>query len=155
MTDARALYLFSSNIRPLCEQDVLNVLAAPAGLTYRFRYRKGYLSPELSDAWDSETLMDRTCIIHFSLQQPNQYHDAVLFPLRLGSVTRVTKEAGDIYLIEFTVGRAVSLKQPDTPRTPDPAATARAYRQRVDDYRGYLTDRHVPVPYEASASLGH
>jgi len=154
MTDARALYLFSSNIRPLYEQDVLNVLAAPAGLTYRFRYRKGYLSPELRDAWDNETLRGRACIVHFSLQQPNQYHDAVLFPVRLGSVTRVTKEAGDIYLIEFTVDRSICLRQPDVPPTPDPAATAQAYRQRVDEYRAYLNDRQVPVPYEASASLG-
>jgi hypothetical protein len=154
MTDARALYLFSSNIRPLYEQDVLNVLAAPAGLSYRFRYRKGYLSPELAEAWDNETLKDRTCIIHFSLQQPNQYHDAVLFPVRLGSVTRATREAGDIYLVEFTVDRSVSLVRPDVPPTSDSAATARAYRRRVDDYRDFLTQRKVLFPYDASASFG-
>lgn len=37
------LHLFSSNIRPLYEQDVIDLLAAPGGSLYRFRYEHKYL----------------------------------------------------------------------------------------------------------------
>ena len=152
MPDARALFLFSSNIRPLYEQDNLNVLAAPTGLPYRFRYHEEHLSPGLAKAWDS--LKGRTCITHFSLQQPRQYHDAVIFPLRTGTVTRATREAGGVFLLEFSVGGAVSLKEPAPSNTNSSASRSQAYRDCVDQYRAYLTSHDVKLPYEAWASLG-
>jgi hypothetical protein len=151
--DKEALFLFSSNMRPLYEQDTLNVLAAPSGLTCRFRYRRKYLSEELAERW-GDGLQGLTCIAHFSLQQPLQYHDAVVFPIRSGIVTHATKEAGDVYLLEFAVARAISLERPSLPPTADSDAKARAYRGHVDDYRQFLLRRGVKVPYEAWASLG-
>ena len=101
---------------PLFEQDNLNVLAAFDGLTYRLRYRRKYLSDELAERW-GQSLQGLTCVAHFSLQQPLQYHDAVIFPIRSGTVTHATKEAGDVYLLEFTVDGAVSLERPGLPPT--------------------------------------
>jgi hypothetical protein len=69
-------------------------------------------------------------------------------------VTRATREAGDVFLLEFSVGGAVSLKEPAPPTVNDPASGARAYKDRVDQYRDYLTGHDVKLPYEAWASLG-
>src|SRR5436190_1213062 len=120
MAPTTAVYLFSSNIRPPYEQDVLNVLAAPPGLTYRFRYRREWVADGLAAAWSK--LAGSRCIIHFSLQQPHQYQDAVFFPLRLGTVLRTYQEARDIFLIEFSIEASVSLREPEPPSPVDAAA---------------------------------
>ena len=152
MVSTSAVYLFSSNIRPRYEQDVLNVLAAPTGLTYRFRYRRDWVADGLASDWDN--LSGERCIVHFSLQQPNQYHDPVFFPLRLGTIRRTFREARDIYIIEFSIQRSVSLLEPDPGEPSDERAILAAYRKAVADYRSHLDGLGIELPYQRSASLG-
>jgi hypothetical protein len=146
------LYLFSSNIRPLYEQDVLNVLAAPTGLRYRFRYGRDRISDDVATTW-GPSLIGTSCLINFSLQQPNEYQEAVFFPIRLGTVLRAEREAGDLYLLEFAVERAVGLREPRNSAgggTPP----GQAYADEVRAYRDLLADNQIAVPYRSWASLG-
>src|SRR5690349_6980055 len=110
------LYLFSSNIRPVYEQDVLNAMAGAAGQRYWFRYREQYVSEAAAKAWPR--LVGRKALLHFSLQQPKQYHEAVFFPFRLARVTATSVE-GALYGVEFELRQAVSLMEP----TSDKAAS--------------------------------
>jgi hypothetical protein len=158
----KAVYLFSSNIRPLYEQDILNVVAAPAGLTYRFRYKAEYLADDLLDAWTNGDLKGRTCLILFSLQQPSEYHEAAFIPVRLGVIVRTWREEGPIYVVEFRAQGAASLAPAGTadpgsasvPALADRGGSSRWYKEHVVAYREYLTANGVKVPYRASASYG-
>jgi hypothetical protein len=140
------LYLFSSNIRPLYEQDILNLLGAPVGLTYRFRYKANYVEPAAAGRW-SGGLADTPVLIQYSLQQPKQYHEPVFFPIRAGTVRRTFVEGDDLFVVEFTVGRSVGLR---SPLGQDPAD----YAKVVKDWREYQVRAGVGLPYKWSASLG-
>jgi hypothetical protein len=152
MVTRDVLYLFSSNIRPLYEQDVLNVLAAPRGLPYRFRYGRNRMTDEVAGAWGPE-LVGRRCLVCFSLQQPNEYQEAVFFPIRLGSVLRATREAQDLYLLEFAVDRVVGLREPQTPEGSS-APPGRAYAAEVRAFREALDQNRIAAPYASWASFG-
>ena len=145
MNAKQTVYLFSSNVRPLYEQDVLNVLGAPVGLHYRFRYGRKRISDDLATAW-GDAIVGRTCVIHFSLQQPNEYQDAVFFPLRLGTVVSVEREAGDIHLLEFALGRAIGLREPQAVPLGPSEAPVTAYVAEVKAYRRFLEEQRVPFP---------
>ena len=110
------LYLFSSNIRPLYEQDVIDLLAAPAGSIYRFRYELKYLGSDvpdglagipgdasLPDLWEANQLVNVNVIALYSIQQPESYHRAAFIPIRSGTV-RETGADGAIHWIDFEVG---------------------------------------------------
>lgn len=144
---AEIVYLFSSNIRPLYEQDILDVLAAPTGTLYSFRYEADYVTEDLAKAWGTDRLVDTSVLVHFSLQQVRKYHRAVFVPVRRGIVTQTTK-VGDFLVIEFEVGEYVSLLEPglDERGRPD-------YAERVLGYADRLESQGVPCPYDASASL--
>lgn len=144
------ILLFSSNIRPLYEQDILDVLAAPEGVRYRFRYEDRYVSRVLLDQW-GERLRDVPVLILFSLQQEARYHDPAFFPVRLGVVRRAWQEAR-YHFLEFTIGGYVSLSEPP----PDEARRDRRpkWDQRVREFTKYLADQSCETPYAVSASIG-
>lgn len=147
MTSSSVLYLFSSNIRPLYEQDILDVLAAPTGGVYQFRYEKRWIDQGARDQW--LTIPAGTpVLVHFSLQQPARYHDPVFFPIRRGTVKRTFAE-GEALFVEFLLGDLVALAEPQKQDgRPDFAAETAKYRE-------YLARHDVPRPYRVSAGLGH
>lgn len=144
---ADILFLFSSNIRPLYEQDILNVVAAPNGLEYRFRYREDYVAPGARGEWAS--LAGTTALIQYSLQQPNRYHEPVFIPVRTAKVRRAYVEAGAFYVVELELGGSVAL--PEAKRTAEPEYS---YAQAVRDWRAFLEARKISMPYESWASIG-
>jgi hypothetical protein len=105
------VHLFTSNIRPVYEHDVVDVLAAPRGMTIRFRYAQRYVATSLHDLWRDDKLAKRAVLVHFSMQQEARYHDAAYIPLRAGMVVRTAVE-GSSFVIYFTVGDYVSLADP-------------------------------------------
>lgn len=143
---ADVLQLFSSNIRPLYEQDILNLLGAPVGLIYRFRYKASYVESAALERWDGR-LGDVPVLVQYSLQQPNRYHDAVFFPVRTGTVRRSFIQGDGLCVVEFSVGRSVALREPSGGAAVDYAAV-------VQEWRRYLIESGVTLPYEASSSLG-
>src|SRR5437870_2326771 len=98
MIPKSVLFLFSSNTTPTYEQDVLNVLAAPEGALYHFRYRQAWLNTLALEKWGQ---LDGTkVIVNFSLQQQAEFHDPALLPVRSGAV-KSTEIVGEFYLVQF------------------------------------------------------
>jgi len=154
MPHAEILYLYSSNIRPLYEQDILDLLAAPRGTLYRFRYLgTKYLSPgllEKDQAVLRQSLVSQRSVVHFALQQEAQYHQAAFIPVREGAVRRV-ESVGDIKVIEFELGAYLALKKPAPKQEgtrEDPAG------RQVRDYADWLAKHNVPRPYDSWAGTG-
>lgn len=143
------LYLFSSNIRPLYAQDILNVLAAPSGISYTFRYERRYVVESLTSGWN-ENLVGRKVLIHFSLQQPARYHEPVFFPIRIGRVHQAQRLGEDIYLLEFVLDRIISLRTPGLEGDDHRFATSAAgYTKYIRDLLGAEN-----VPYQAAIGSG-
>jgi hypothetical protein len=146
--DEEIVYLFSSNIRPLYAQDILNVLASPAGTSYTFRYEKRYVAASLGSRWGQE-VVGRKALVHFSLQQEARYQDPVFFPIRLGYVYQVDRLGEDIFLLHFVLERLVSLKEPTDTDKYGLASAAHAYRTHLRDMIG-----EANLPYQAAVSMG-
>ena len=96
LADSQILYLFSSNQSRLYEQDILDVLAAPSGSLRQFRYFERYVSPTLRA--NISELEGRVALLHFSLQQEEQYHEPVVIPVRWATVHSAAL-VGDVYAI--------------------------------------------------------
>jgi len=136
------ILLFSSNIRPLYEQDILNLTAVPVGTRYRFRYRAKYVEAALRDEWGSG-LTGRDVLILYSLQQLKKYQDAAFIPIRVGKVLRAYVESADLHVVEFEVGRSASLGAP----VDDEVAA-----EQVGALREFLLTSGAGIPYASSAS---
>lgn len=106
------LYLFTSNMRPLYEQDAIDVLAAASGTRYRFRYQsdahRDYLGTGLRERWRNNTLVGLPSLVCFSIQQEAGYHPSAFIPVRFGTVVR-TREEGSPHIVDFEIGRYVAL----------------------------------------------
>src|SRR4051812_47467556 len=102
----RRLYLYSSNIRPLYEQDILDLLAAPPGAHYQFRYDERYLNKEAKESWLN--LRGTPVLVHYSLQQRARYHDPAFIPVRCGSVVEASR-VGRLHVLTFSLANYVSL----------------------------------------------
>jgi len=135
------LYLFSSNAQPQYAQEILNALAAPDGYKMTFRYDSKYVESRAKESWGG--LAGQDVLIHFVLQQPNHYFTPVLFPIRLGKVVTTRREGG-IHLVDFTVDRFVSLRDPEDQD---------GYPDRTTEYRRLLEVNGLPLPYESYAIL--
>lgn len=146
----QALYLFSSNSRSLYEQDVLNLLAAPVGYAYSFRYRRRWVAENLQPDWEANSLVGRRALVHFSLQQPNQYLPTVLVPFRVGTIARTSVDAGDILMIQFTVGSDIVLTMPPVGSPDEPRSIALA----VSTYANEMGLAGIQAPPDAWASRG-
>lgn len=149
MAERQVLFLYSSNIRPLYEQDILDLLAAPAGHLYRFRYLGWkYVASEVERSWND--LQGTPVLVHFALQQESQYHDPAFIPVRRGEVV-LTQRLGDINIIEFTLGDYVALRPSEEKAAEDwqnPAGKV------VQDYLSWLNARSVPRPYQHWVGFG-
>lgn len=132
------LYLFSSNQSQLYAQDILNVLAAPEGHPYTFRYDAKYVAENLREAWT--TLQDTPVVVLFSLQQKARFQAPAFIPIRSGYVLRTHRE-GDSYFVEFRIRGYIAL-----PEGESQSAQVARFAERLGD----VTD----VPYSTSVSLG-
>jgi hypothetical protein len=140
------LYLYSSNIRPLYAQDIIDLLAAPGGYRYQFRYDQQYIPDFTKQAWSK--LKDTPVLVLFSLQQEAKYQPAAFIPVRAGKVHRAFT-LGAIYVVEFSLGEYVSLREPekDDRGRPDMA-------RQVTEFTDYVGRKELPRPYRHSAGLG-
>lgn len=102
------LYLFTSSIRELYIADAVDLLAAPEGALYRFRYDSAYVDEATRSEWESPALVGCQVAVNFSLQHPADFHPAIFIPLRAG-VLEATQVEGDTYVVYFRVGRYLSL----------------------------------------------
>lgn len=145
ITRANLLYLYSSNARPLYEQDILDVLAAPTRMPLQFRYKARCVERDTRTKWAN--LTGQKALINFSLQQEAEFHDPAFIPIRLATVTRAF-HLGEIYIIQLTLGEYVSLLEPRQGN--DKAGLAGPVRRYIE----FLSQYNVPMPYDASAGLG-
>jgi hypothetical protein len=144
----QVLYLFSSNIRRLYEQDILDVIAEPPGIIHRFRFKPHYVAPEAQGGWHQLAAMNTPVLLNFSLQHPAAYHEAAFVPVRRGTVTKAYEDAG-IHIVEFEVGDYVALAPPQIGKD-----GVKLLGDEVKRYAAYLDRAGVPHPYTAWASLG-
>lgn len=137
------LYLFSSNIRPLYVQDILDVLAAPPGTRYQFRYEEGYVAASAREARGL-----KNALVLFAIQQEAQYHEPAFIPVRRAEIVTAAPRAG-IFVVDFIVTDYVALAGTltDNP-TRDDLATA------VRGFTAALGDASIDRPYTSSASVG-
>lgn len=136
------LHLFTSDQRPLYQQDALDLLAAPAGHIYRFRYQAKYLGAGLADRWGSG-LADVAVRAYFSQQQLPQHDPFTFIPFRQGRVTGA-HAAGSLHFLDFEVGPRISL-----------ARAADDERQaRIAAFSGLLAAAVETPRNRVSASLG-
>ncbi len=138
----RCLYLFSSNQSRLYAQDILNVLGAPEGHPYTFRYDAKYVAKGLRDAW--ATLQDTPIVVLFSLQQKARFQAPAFIPIRGGYVLRTHRE-GESYFVEFRLKEYVGLPEADIDDHSQSAHVTK-FTTRLRE----ITE----VPYSTSASLG-
>lgn len=110
------LCLFSSNIRPQYEQDIIDVAAAPEGHIFRFRYETKYVADIIRDEWESNELIDRTVLVVYSIQQPQGYHPPAFVPIRTGRVVR-TRRDGSVFYIDFRLDHYAPLRLPTDQET--------------------------------------
>ncbi len=103
------LLLFSSNQRPLYEQDILDVLAAPERSKYDFRYERRYVDQSALDQWSN--LGATPVLVFFSIQQEAFYQPPAYIPVRRGRVLSARIE-GDICFVQFELGPIISLPSP-------------------------------------------
>lgn len=153
MAERQVLFLYSSNIRPLYEQDILDLLAAPTGHIYRFRYL-GWkcVASDVEQSWND--LQGTPVLVHFALQQESQYHDPGFIPVRRGEVV-LTQRLGDINIIEFTLGDYVALGRSEEKPEEKPAEAWRNPTGKlVQDYLAWLNAHSVPRPYQHWAGFG-
>jgi hypothetical protein len=145
VASSKWLYLFSSNRSPLYAQDILNVLAAPAGGRYVFRYDMPYVEDSTAEGWDA--IEEGTpVLVLFSLQQQAQYFEPAFIPIRKGEVIK-PKVFGSRLFVEFRLDNIVAL-----PRL-EASARDPAYAAGVRAFTKYLKDK-TKTPYPVSASLG-
>jgi hypothetical protein len=124
-SDGSLLYLYSSNIRPLYEQDILDLLASPHNLPYQFRYESRYVEENTRAEWLG--LTGKMALIHFSLQQEAKFHEPAFIPVRLATVQRAF-HLGDIHVLELNLGAYVALPEPP------PAEGEGNLAERVQEY---------------------
>jgi hypothetical protein len=130
------LYLFSSNQSPQYRQDIIDVLAAPAGTHYTFRYDDIYVEQSTAQKW--RALSSMRVLVVFSEQDPKE-QTARFLPVRLATVVEADV-LGSRYFVRFRLEDIVALQ------TNDDSAIA--------DFNAELVHHSIESPYESSASLG-
>jgi hypothetical protein len=132
VASSRWLYLFSSNRSPLYAQDILNVLAAPAGARYQFRYDIAYVENVPLDDGGEATASSwqqiepgTPVLVLFSLQQQAKYFEPVFIPIRRGEVIKHPYIFGSRLFVEFRLGGIVALSARADPRRASPRRLSR------------------------------
>lgn len=152
LAESQIVYLFSSNQSRLYEQDILDVLAAPTGTLRQFRYFERYVSQTFRT--HIAELEGRPALLHFSLQQEEQYHDPVVIPVRWATVQSAAL-IGDVYTIQLRMDKWCSLR---APRKDDGTPTFSSWEKKRDIVRGYqqhLDAQNIERPYSSSAGIGN
>ncbi|WP_410596713.1 hypothetical protein [Amycolatopsis sp. lyj-23] len=139
----RWLHLFTSNIRELYISDAIDLLAAPEGVHYRFRYEAKYISDEARVLWErADHLQRRQVMVHFSLQHPANFHPAVFMPLRQGEVVRTLFE-GNTYVVYFRLSRYLPLADRPQYSASDRAQAVQRYSAALRDLLPNATPDHA------------
>jgi hypothetical protein len=138
-TRKTCLYLFSSNQSALYAQDILNVLGAPEGHLYRFRYDAKYVEPSLVSQWES--LQDTPVLVLFSLQQRARFQPPAFIPIRAGYVVHTHREGNSLF-VDFRITTFACI--PDSVETEG---------EQVIQFTKML-EGWTDAPYSVSASLG-
>lgn len=110
------LCLFSSNVRPQYEQDIIDLAAAPEGHIYRFRYESKYIADAVRVDWEANKLVDTNVLLIYSIQQPQSYHPPAFLPIRKGQVVRSRRD-GSVYYVDFKLGDYAPLREPTEQET--------------------------------------
>lgn len=139
MSDTRWLHLFTSNIRELYTRDSLDLLAAPDGYIFRFRYQKQHVEAGTELLWRTGGLLGRSVAVYFSFQHSANFHPAAYLPLRKGIIERV-EVSGSTYIVDFKLGAYLTLE--DEPEEKSPAPRANAVRQFSDQLRSLLVEAY-------------
>jgi len=125
--------LFSSNQRPQYEQDIIDVLAAPTGSPYTFRYMDRYIEDRVAAAPPPP---GSRALVVFSIQQKARYHDPAYIPIRFGTV-RSSTWYGGFLVIDFILGDACCAPITKDRRSPRSEREA-AVRAAVVDFTGFV-----------------
>ena len=145
----KRLYLFASNSQPLYAQNILNVIAAPAGAVATMRYGKDWLDVDAAAHWERMTGLP--VLIHFSFQHRAEYFPATYFPVRMGHVVAGTRE-GDYHFVDVRLGEDVSLHwEPDD--VPHSQRDSVAFLPALAVYRDQVTGLGIGAPYKGAASI--
>jgi len=137
------LFLFTSNIRPLYAQDLLDVVAAAPNTQHSFRYDERHLDANTRERL--RALRGTPILVHFSLQQEAHYQDPVFIPVRTGAVEATRRRGGTVF-IDFSIGGFVAL--------PEPGKERHALANEVRTYTEHLRSLPMKLPYEAQMSIG-
>lgn len=105
------LCLFSSNIRPQYEQDIIDVAAAPSGHIVRFRYETRYVDDQIRQDWSTNKLVGRSALVLYSIQQPQNYHPPAFVPVRHATIASSAIE-GSVCVVEMRLGHYAVLRAP-------------------------------------------
>ena len=127
------------------------MLAAPAGTLRQFRYFERYVSQTFRN--NAAELEGRVALLHFSLQQEEQYHEPVVIPVRWATVQGADL-IGDVYTIQLRMDKWCSLM---APRRDDGTPAFGDWEKKRDIVRRYqqcLAEHNVERPYSSSAGIG-
>lgn len=110
------LHLFSSNIRELYVTDAVELLAAPAGFVYQFRYQEEHIQDDARGMWSGASvtkggLAGTPVAVYYSMQHAANFHPAAYLPLRFGEVVDAFVE-GKTYIVRFRLGVYAPLNEP-------------------------------------------
>jgi len=142
-------FLFSSNQRPQYEQDIIDVLAAPTGSPYRFRYAERYIERAVRD---KPPEVGSRVLVVFSIQQKAGYHEPAYIPVRFGTVKSATWY-GNFLVVDFLLADACCApirERSEAPRKERDAAT----RQTVVDFTNFIHQSAVSPKDGKSLSVG-
>src|SRR5665647_989306 len=113
--EGQLIHLFTSNIRELYISDAIDLLAAPPGFVYKFRYERKHVQDQLFSQWHSgdDGIVGTRVIAYHSLQHPANFHRAAYVPLRFGRVIDAAIE-GSICTLKFRLEEYAPLPDPDS-----------------------------------------
>jgi hypothetical protein len=117
----------------------LDVLAAPHGAEYQFRFDEDYVDADAKQ----RDLSGMEALVHFSIQQEAKYHDPAFIPVRRGKVIHAEPQAG-IFVVTFQLGDYVALQR----------LRPKDLRSAVTAYTRTLQALEVPRPYDRWVSVG-
>lgn len=162
MVDSRNwLHLFSSNIRELYIADAIDLLAAPTGSLYQFRYQREHVQDEAAGRWSGRQaeaggLRGFRVITYYSLQHPANFHPAAYIPLRQGEVVDAYVN-GQTHVVVFRLHDYAPLQDPEGNGRRD--AIVQNFSKRIrtllsPSYPDYADERGSARPERRSAAIG-
>lgn len=152
------LHLFSSNIRELYIADSIDLLAAPWGFIYQFRYQEEYVQDEACIRWHGRKGGLHGCkvVVYYSLQHAANFHPAAYVPLRYGEVVHASVE-GKTHVVQFKLLGYASLADPKKDQRRD--VLVQDFSKKIRDeltpsYPDYADDDGSGLDKRRSATLG-